>query len=165
VQEAPASAAAAVTPARPPLARMGIALLALLGLFVSAYLALYNLGATPTLQCGIGGCERVQASEYAWFLGIPVALWGVGGYATILAVSILGVQPGRTGSRPIGWALTGLAGIALLFSAYLTWLEAVVIEAWCQWCVVSAILVVLIFLLALADLYRLRRSTPFPTTT
>lgn len=132
--------------------RMGIAVLALVGIFVSAYLSLYHLGGIGTLQCGFGGCDLVQASEYAYFLGLPVALWGLGGYATIFGVAMAGLQPRWAEHRPIALALLGLSAIALVVSAYLTYLEAAVIHAWCQWCVVSAILVALIFLLSLAGL-------------
>lgn len=132
--------------------RMGIAVLALVGIFVSAYLSLYHLGGIGTLQCGFGGCDLVQASEYAYFLGLPVALWGLGGYAAIFGVAMAGLQPRWAGHRPIALALLGLSAIAMVVSAYLTYLEAAVIHAWCQWCVVSAILVALIFLLSLAGL-------------
>jgi uncharacterized membrane protein len=52
--------------------------------------------------------------------------------------------------------LLGLSAVALAFSAWLTWLEAFVIRAWCQWCVISAILVTIIFFAALAEVRRLR---------
>ena len=47
------------------------------------------------------------------------------------------------------WVALGLfatASIGLVFTAYLTYLEAFVIHAWCQWCVVSAVLIAVIFL-------------------
>jgi len=139
-----------VAPAAWP--RMGIAVLALVGIFVSAYLSLYHLGGIGTLQCGFGGCDLVQASEHAYFLGLPVALWGLGGYATIFGVAMAGLQPRWANRRTISLALVGLSAFALGVSAYLTYLEAAVIHAWCQWCVVSAVLVALIFLLSLAGL-------------
>jgi uncharacterized membrane protein len=40
------------------------------------------------------------------------------------------------------------------FTAYLTYLEAMVIHAWCRWCVVSAVIVTLIFVVALVGLRR-----------
>ena len=49
--------------------RQAIALLALAGLFVSLYLWLHKLGLIGVLQCGTGGCDTVQASRYAEFLG------------------------------------------------------------------------------------------------
>ena len=45
-----------------------------------------------------------------------------------------------------------------LFSAYLTYLEAFVIEAWCQYCVISAIIITLIFFASLPEVARLKAS-------
>src|SRR2546428_9847251 len=73
--------------------RQAIALLALVGLFLALYLWLYKIGIIGTLQCGIGACEQVQTSRYAELLGIPVAFYGVVGYAALLAVALLGLRP------------------------------------------------------------------------
>src|SRR5581483_6328217 len=64
--------------------RQAIALFALLGLFIALYLWLHALGIVGELTCGTGSCEAVQASRYARFLGVPVALYGVIGYAMLL---------------------------------------------------------------------------------
>ena len=45
--------------------------------------------------------------------------------------------------------------LGVLFSGYLTYLEAAVIHAWCRWCVVSAVLVTVIFVTALAGWRRM----------
>ena len=142
--------------ARPPLTRMAIAILALLGLLVSGYLAMYKLGYLGTIQCTIGGCEKVQSSRYAFFLGLPVAAWGVGAYVVILLVALLGVQPRWVHARWVALGLFALSAVGVAFSAYLTFLEAVVIRAWCQWCVISAILITLIFLLSIPGLRQAR---------
>ena len=144
--------AAAELEARPPLTRMAIAILALLGVLVAGYLTLYKLGYVGTLQCTIGGCERVQSSRFAYLRGLPVAAWGVGAYVVILGVALLGVQPRFQGARWVSLALFGLSAVGVAFSAYLTYLEALVIRAWCQWCVVSAILITLIFVLSIPGL-------------
>ena len=68
--------------------RQAIVLLALVGLFVSTYLWLYKIGVLGTLQCGTGSCEVVQASRYAELLGVPVAFYGVLGYAALFGVEI-----------------------------------------------------------------------------
>ena len=49
--------------------RMAIAVLALAGFFVSLYLWLWKVGLLGTIACGDGGCETVQLSEHAEFLG------------------------------------------------------------------------------------------------
>ncbi len=142
--------------ARPPVTRMAIAVLALVGLMISAYLSMYKLGYLGVIQCTIGGCEKVQNSQYAYFLGQPVALWGLGAYVTLLALAMAGIQPRFAGTRWVALALFGVSSVGVVFSAYLTYLEAFVIHAWCQWCVVSAILVTLIFLLSIPGLRQAR---------
>jgi uncharacterized membrane protein len=141
---------------RPPVARMGIAVLSLLGIFVALYLSMYKWGMMGPIQCKIGGCETVQNSPWSMLFGQPVAVWGLGAYITLLVVSILGLQPRFADARWVALALFGISGVGVLFSAYLTYLEAAVIHAWCQWCVISAILITLIFLLSVPGLKRAR---------
>jgi uncharacterized membrane protein len=150
--------------AGPPLSRMAIAVLALVGLLVSGYLSLYNYGLLGVIQCGIGGCMVVQSSAYAWFpprtisdVGVPVALMGIFAYATLFGLAIAGVQPGRVASRGIAIAIFALSAVGLVFSAWLTYLEAAVIHAWCQWCVVSAIIITVIFVLSIPGFRAARR--------
>lgn len=146
-------------PAQPPLNRMAVAVLALLGLFVSLYLLAHSLGLTGPLVCGVGDCATVQASPYAWVGPMPVSGIGVVGYAVLLGLALLGLQVGRLGSSGVALGLLAGSLVGLGFSAYLTYLEAVVIRAWCQWCVVSAVLMTLIFLAALPELRRLGSGT------
>ncbi len=134
--------------------RQAIAVLALGGFFVSLYLWLWKIGKLGTLQCGSGGCERVQTSAYADFLGLPVALHGVVGYAALLVVALVGLQPRFLGQRTPTLVLAALASVGLLFSAYLTWLEFAVIHAWCRWCLGSAAIIVVIWATALIGLRR-----------
>ena len=141
---------------RPPLSRMAIALLALAGLMISSYLTMYKLGYLGEIQCTIGGCETVQTSVYADLLGLPVSVWGMGAYITLLALAMAGLQPRWQGARWVALGLFGVSAVGVAFSGYLTYLEAFVIHAWCQWCVVSAILVTLIFLLSIPGLRQAR---------
>jgi uncharacterized membrane protein len=135
--------------------RMVIAALALVGVFVALYLTLYKVGAIGELSCTVGSCTTVQSSKWATFLGLPVAAWGVGFYLSVLAVTLVGLQDRFIDSRPIALFLVVSSGIGVAFSLWLTYLEAFVIRAWCQWCVVSAIIVVCIFIASLLDLREL----------
>jgi len=133
-------------------ARKVIAGLSLAGLFVALYLYLYKIGEIGTLACGTGGCETVQLSPQARFLGVEVSLIGVIGYAVLLGLALLALQPPHSG--PASWPaklLGYLAGGGVLFTAYLTYLDLFVIHAICRWCVGSAAIIVLIFVLALRD--------------
>lgn len=136
--------------------RMVVAVVALTGVFISLYLLLYKLGAFGTILCGTGGCETVQNSPWAYFLGVPVAAWGLLGYLAILGVAMAGIQPPFASSRWVSIALLALTGVALLFSIYLSILEEFVINAWCRWCIGSAVLSVLAFGFSVPEGRRIR---------
>lgn len=131
---------------------MGIAMLSLAGLFIAIYMYLYKIGKIGSLVCGTGGCETVQLSPQARFLGIEVALLGVFGYAGMLLLALLALQPRFSGPAWPSRLLALLAGGAVLFTVYLTYLELFVIHAICRWCVGSAVIILLIFGLSLRDL-------------
>jgi uncharacterized membrane protein len=142
----------------PPANRMIIAVLALLGVLISAYLTLHKFGYIGTLVCGTGSCETVQTSKWAVIMGVPVPLLGLIGYIVILGTAIAGLQATATISRPIGITLLVLATGAFLFSIYLSYLEKFVIHAWCRWCVGSATVATLIWICSLVEWKRLRRT-------
>jgi uncharacterized membrane protein len=114
-----------------------IAGLALLGLAISAYLTWVHYAGIEPVCTGISDCERVQSSNYAELVGIPVAVLGLAGYSTILASLWTRVE-----------VTALLAYLAVAFSAYLTWAEVFKIDAICQWCVASALITVAIAVLA-----------------
>ena len=130
---------------------MLMALIALIGVFVSLYLTLFKLGYIGTLACGTGSCETVQLSKWGDFLGVPVAAWGVVYYTVVLALAMAGLQERFMESRRITNALLLVTGAGLLFSIWLTYLELFVIHAICRWCVGSATMTVALFALALWD--------------
>ena len=138
----------------------GIVLVGLVGLFVAVYLLLYHLGFYGAMLCGVGSCETVQASKYARFLGEPVPLWGTLWYAGVLVLAFLGLGPAY-GKRWLDVLLALAVTGGLLFSAYLTGVELIILHAVCMWCVISAVLTVLLFVLA--QPWRMLRGPQAPT--
>ena len=133
------------------------ALLALAGLLLSLYLLLQRMGFLGPLVCGTsGGCERVQASRYSEFLGLPVAAYGVGGYLALLVIAFAGLQGKLAESAGPTRLLALLSGIGVAFTVYLTSLELFVIHAICRWCVGSAVIIVLLFITCAVSLPSLR---------
>jgi uncharacterized membrane protein len=113
--------------------RLSTAVLALLGVAIAGYLTwVHYAGLDPVCVGGGGGCERVQSSRWAELAGIPVAVLGLVGYVAILTSLVLPDALGRQ-------AAAFLALVGLGFSAWLTYVELVEIEAICQWCVASAV--------------------------
>jgi uncharacterized membrane protein len=117
--------------------RILAALLALAGIGVATYIAIAESGGgTPQCLVGGTGCETVAESRYSELAGINVAVIGIFGYTLLLVAALVPGDAGR-----FGGFLTALVGFG--FSAYLTYLELFVIDAICQWCVVSAVLMTL----------------------
>jgi uncharacterized membrane protein len=124
-----------------------IPVLALVGLTVALYLAYVEITQTEAVCGPVGECNVVQTSDYALFLGVPVALWGVLNYLVVVVL--------WTGQRTLvgRWAnlsLLGLLGLTVfgtLFSIYLTCLELFAIQAICSWCLSSAVITAVLLLL------------------
>ncbi len=90
------------------------------------------------------GCSTVQQSKYGKILGIPISIPGLALYVVLVAAAAILLTNFR------GWAPYAIliaffgALFGLAFSAFLTYLEAFVIDAWCIYCIVSALLMVLL---------------------
>jgi uncharacterized membrane protein len=121
------------------------AAVAMVGLAIAVYLtAVHYTGGTPV--CAIAhGCAVVQQSGYAELAGVPVALLGAGGYATILLTLVRDGEAART-------ATAFLALVGFGFSAWLTWVEVAELRAVCIWCVGSALCMTLLAALSAARL-------------
>ena len=131
--------------------RQLMALVSLAGIFVGVYLTLYKFGVIGSLVCNVGSCEKVQSSRYSVFLGLPVATWGIGFYLLRLVLSVASMQERYAGSRGLSLAMFLVTGWGVLFTAWLNYLEAFVINAWCEWCLGSAAMVLVLFVLAFLE--------------
>ena len=129
------------------------ALLSLAGLGLATYLSVVYLSVVylsgADLACGVsGGCGAVTTSEYSRFLGMPVALLGVGGYAALLLGSLAALGLSQPPAI-LRWALAGIAIAGFAFSAYLTGTQAFLIGSYCVYCLTSASLMTAIMALTL----------------
>jgi uncharacterized membrane protein len=128
----------ALTPAPAPAqrwARVLVVALAAAGFAVAGYMTYAKLAGGSTAFCVSGsGCDVVQASRYAFFLGLPTALWGAALYAVIGGLAVTGLP-----ARRWQWAfLLAVAGGA--FSLYLTYLAFFDMGAACSYCLLSTAL-------------------------
>jgi uncharacterized membrane protein len=96
----------------------------------------------------------VQASRWSKLFGQPVALWGVGFYLAMFALSLAGSFGRLAESRLVGIGLALMSGWGVLFSGWLTYIEVARLHAICRYCVGSAAIVVALFVLSALDLKR-----------
>jgi protein-disulfide isomerase/uncharacterized membrane protein len=149
-----AGAAAISAPSRPLLA-LALALV-VLGLFVAGDLALIHrrVHTDPSYRsyCAISAevnCDTVAESRYSVFLGVPVAAWGLLGYAAVGVLALTGLRRRRL--HP-GWpagALVVLATVAVLASVPLALISKLVIRSLCLLCLASWTLNLALLVLAI----------------
>lgn len=131
-----------------------IRILCVLGLGVSGYLTVTHLADTDPYCGSAHGCADVQNSPYSEVAGIPVAAIGMIGYVLLLILSLLRGRLGANLDIYLPVLSFGAALIGVLYSGYLTYLEASVIGAWCYWCVTSALIITAIWILSIVDIWR-----------
>jgi len=79
----------------------------------------------------------VNHSEYAVVHGIPVADFGIAGYALLGVLAIA--------RRRMWFTIASVLGLA--FTLHLTWIEKSILQTWCLFCVISQSIILLMFVL------------------
>src|SRR3954464_7295450 len=122
------------TSRRAPSLLIAAAALSLVGLADAIYLTVEKLTG-GIVQCnGISNCEQVLNSSYATIAGIPLAAFGALAYFTVFSLAILAAF-GNERARSF---LIFVVGLMLAFSIWLFILQAFVLHAFCQFCLLSA---------------------------
>jgi len=107
---------------------------ALVGLADSIYLTIHHYTAVPVPCTITGGCETVLTSSYAEIAGVPLAAYGAAAYFVAFSLALLSAFGNST-----TWKLFGLiATVMACFSAWLIYVQAEYIKAFCQFCLLSA---------------------------
>ena len=122
--------------------RLAIIFLAALGMIVSSLALKVHYDDPGKEPCSINDkwdCGVVNHSPYAMIYGVPVAAIGIAGYLLIAVLAWLRLR---------GLLLLAVLG-GLAFAAYLTNIEAHVLEVYCLYCVISQGIIAIITLLAL----------------
>lgn len=119
-----------------------IVILAVLGFGVSLYLAItHYLGfAVP---CDLThGCETVLNSKYSMLFGLPLSVWGVGYFTSVIISGLLA-------NHYVMWRkiLTGLLSLGALAALVFLSLQFFVIKKICQYCLTTDLLGILLFVL------------------
>ena len=127
--------------------------LVVLGLLVSIYMTIYKITSNNAMCLGSGDCSTVNASRYSEVYGIPVAVFGVLGYAAILATLFFETRntffKQNSTLMIFGMALTGF-----IFTVWLIYVEVALLKALCPFCLTSQVSMTLIFIIAVIRLVR-----------
>lgn len=115
-------------------------ILAVVGLAIASYLTWAHYQ-NDALVCGLGDCETVQSSEYSEIAGIPIALLGMAMFLTVIGLVVVrAMRPTLADYASIAIVFLTLASV--IYYGYLTWIEVGVLEAVCQWCVLSSLMAI-----------------------
>ncbi|MGD9588907.1 MAG: vitamin K epoxide reductase family protein [Pyrinomonadaceae bacterium] len=118
------------------------AVTALVGFGDSIYLTIHHLTAEPVPCSVISGCETVLTSSFAEIGGIPIAAFGAAAYFAAFSLAVLAFYGNR-----LMWFLFGaLACVMAAVTAWLLYLQAFVIGAFCQFCLLSAATSLILFI-------------------
>lgn len=122
------------------------AVLALAGLADAIYLTVEHLSGR-SVRCGLtSGCSEVLSSSYATLGGYPLALFGALAYFTAFALATLAAF----GSIRARHLLAPLVALMFATTLWLLYLQAFVLRAFCQYCLLSAAITSLLVVIVIA---------------
>lgn len=125
-----------------PATALTVLVASLLGFVDAGYLAYMRFQGTPVFCGSSNACAIVNASEYAEILGIPLSYGGTVFYLAIFVLMVLARETNNLRAYQLGTAMTALS---LLTSAYLFYVQAVLLNTFCPYCIFSAMLSVIMF--------------------
>jgi uncharacterized membrane protein len=130
------------------------ALLALVGLADAIYLTVEHM-AGRAVRCTITtGCNEVLSSSYATIAGVPLAGLGAFAYFAAFSLAILAIF----GNQMARTLLFYLVALMFAFTIWLFFVQAFVLHAFCQFCLLSGAVTLLLALIVAVDRFYLRRA-------
>ncbi len=135
-----------------PWAAILAAIVSLAGVADAAYLTIHHYTAEPVPCSIIEGCEQVLNSPYATIGGVPLAIFGLLAYFAAFSLALLTIFGNR-----VMWKLFGVQVVIMAgFSAWLIYVQAALIGAFCQFCLLSALITTTLLVIFIVSL--LKRS-------
>lgn len=113
---------------------VAIALCALLGIVDASFLASEQASKNSLLCFGSNSCETVLSSSYAHLFGVPISWLGIVFYVGLFVLAIVGIW--RI-NKPLKTLLGVWVSGGVLFSLYLLFIQWVVLQSFCYYCLVS----------------------------
>jgi uncharacterized membrane protein len=110
------------------------AIVSLIGLADAIYLTVEHVTGQSVRCTIVAGCSEVLSSPYAVVAGVPLAMIGAAAYFSVFSFATLAAFGYRVAAK----LLTALVLVMFLVSLWLFYLQAFVIHAFCQFCLLSA---------------------------
>jgi uncharacterized membrane protein len=142
------------SPRRIPLIYGLAMLISLVGLGDAVYLTVHHLTG-QSVRCAVSaGCSAVLGSAYATLAGIPIAAIGAAAYFMTFSLATLAAF-GYDRAR--AWLVLVIAPM-LLSTLWLLYLQAFVLRAYCDFCLLSAAMTLGLTILVVVDRMSGRRK-------
>jgi uncharacterized membrane protein len=132
-----------------------MALVALIGLADAVYLTVEHVTG-QSVRCTVtGGCSEVLSSSYATIAGrFPLAALGAIAYFTVFSLATLSAF-GYTSLRKL---LAIVVGLMFVTTLWLLYVQAFIIEHFCQYCLLSAAVTLTLTALVIINQVRQRQA-------
>ncbi len=120
--------------------------LILIGTLVSGYLTYVKLTAEPMLciEGSVFNCATVQNSAWASIMGVPIAYLGLAMYLILGGITLL--ENAGDFMRENSLLLQFIIGLfAWLYSMWLVYVQVVLLQALCQWCLTHELVITILF--------------------
>jgi uncharacterized membrane protein len=137
-------------------------IVSLLGFTDSTYLAIKKLTGSPVTCTIVHGCDTVTSSVYSEIFGIPIALLGSFFYLSIILLSVAYLDKRKEKTLRLTAKLTW---IGLFASSYFVFVQAVLLQAWCIYCIGSAITSTILFIIGMCYLQKFPKAQPLDAST
>ncbi|NQV11851.1 vitamin K epoxide reductase family protein [Candidatus Uhrbacteria bacterium] len=132
----------------------GMLLVSFLGFLDSLYLTIQHYSGEEITCNIVHGCEIVTNSVYSMIGPVPVALLGVLYYLAIMLAVLIYWDTGRIKIMKLAGLMT-TAGFVM--SLYFLAIQAFVLNAFCQYCLVSAMTSTVLFILGMNAVSKIRK--------
>jgi uncharacterized membrane protein len=112
------------------------------GFVISLYLTFVHYRGYVSPCYVVHGCEEVQTSEYSVILGVPLALIGTVFFGLMFYLSV-GLLTGSRVRIVQAYKVLAFAGALAIIPLFL--LQAIVLDAFCTYCVATEVLMLLLW--------------------
>lgn len=121
----------------------------ILAIIISGYLSYLKVANVDAacLEGAVFDCGTVLNSFYSEIQGVPIAWLGLA--VNLIVITLLALETQIGFLRKYGVALVfGLVLFAFLFSMYLIYVQAFLIQAYCPWCLSHEALITILFFIS-----------------